>query len=69
VESLKSVSKKTGYSYASLRLYVKKYEKELKDEGVLVVKEMLSGFKRYYVTDPDKFIETLKRLIREGKNG
>lgn len=65
-ESLKSVARKTGYSYESLRYYVKKYEKELVDEGVLIVKESLA-LKRYYVLDPDKFIETLKKLVREGR--
>jgi len=64
MESLKSVARKTGYSYDSLLYYVKKYEEELVNEGVLEVKENLAS-RRYYVHDPDRLIATLKKLIKE----
>ncbi len=64
MESLKSVARKTGYSYDSLRRYVKRYEKELVNEGVLVVRESLA-LKRYYTPDADKLIEILKKMIKE----
>jgi len=64
MESLKSVARKTGYSYDSLRRYVKRYEKELVNEGVLVVKESLA-LKRYYTPDADRLIEALKKMIKE----
>jgi len=64
MKSLKAVARETGYSYESLRYYVKKYEKNLVNEGVLEVKENLAS-KRYYVHDPGRLIATLKKLIKE----
>jgi hypothetical protein len=69
MESLKSVSLKTGYDYGSLRLYVKKYEKELISKGVLQTKETLARKKYLIPVSPDEFIATLKKLIREDING
>jgi len=67
MESLRSVAKKTGYDYGSLRFYVKKYEKELISEGVLQIKETLARRRYLIPVSPDEFIETLKKLIREDK--
>jgi len=65
-KTLKAVARETGYSYESLRYYVRKYEEELVNEGVLEVKENLAS-RRYYVHDPGRLIATLKKLIKEGR--
>ena len=67
-ESLYSVAKKTGYSYAALRSQVNKYEKQLIAKGVLQVEERLAKKKYFVLVQPEEFIEVLKKLIREGKN-
>lgn len=67
MESLNSVAKKTGYNYASLRSQVSRYEKDLISKGVLQVKEGLVRKKYFVLVPPEEFIDTLKKLIREGK--
>jgi DNA-binding Lrp family transcriptional regulator len=62
--SVNKVAKSLGLSSPTLRGYVRKFEKELVERGVLEVEERVV-MKRYYVlVDPEQFLKCLKELAK-----
>jgi DNA-binding Lrp family transcriptional regulator len=62
--SVNKVAKELGLSAPTLRDYIRRYEKELVDRGVLEVEERVVR-KRYFVlVEPGEFLEAVKNLAR-----
>jgi len=62
--SVNKVAKELGLSAPTLRDYVKRYEKELVERGILEVEERVVR-KRYFVlVESQKFLDAIKSLVK-----